>query len=241
MFLPLHIATAGLLLGAPVPPRPAADTIPDKVFVELRTALRRLVGVEENYYPAHNAYGTDIDASGIVTDNVKLQVTWAGPRGWIAQATTAAHPDISCVMFSGWIPESAWLTTRKQKRTADSGEAVCDKNGPPPDAPGDTWKSYATKLVTKVVGRVAAYEHSYAQKNGEFTSRVDSVVTKASGNEVRFTVAWATRDSWAGTATMVNSPRLACVYWEGPSSAPPKPLKLPSGKPAGPSGATTCE
>jgi hypothetical protein len=218
----------------------AIDTVPEQVLVEMRTSLRRVVGLEEAYFRQHKSYGTDLDLAAAAADNVRLRLTWAGPRGWVAEAIEQAHPQVSCIMYVGWIPEGAWPVTRRNKRTATSGSAACDQDASAAKS-GLTWHAYATKLVAEALTRVASFQHGFSQANGTYTTQADSVTTKYAGNELKLTVAWASRDSWGAVARLASSPSVACVMWEGPSQKPMHDLKLPSGRAAAASGTVQCE
>jgi hypothetical protein len=115
---------------------PGAAGSPADALPAMRAALRALVAREESYFADHGSYTTDLAALGfyekgrrLSPDSARVQVLFAGGRGWTAMATHRAAPGKSCVAFVGSkddivkVPE----TRGERKQAVEEGVPTCDE------------------------------------------------------------------------------------------------------------------
>ena len=119
MRLPVIVAVAVATLSSvaaaqsPTPATPARLEAPsspaaDSALRSMRTVLRQLAGAEEAYYTTHGTYTTDVAALGLLDmegfrsgRTAWVAVSFAGGRGWSAEARHVRFKGKSCVNYVG--------------------------------------------------------------------------------------------------------------------------------------------
>jgi hypothetical protein len=104
---------------------PVASLRPDQaVLFTLRAAVR----AQEAYHLDNTRYATDVSALRFRAEpGVAVTVLKATQRGWAGQATHAARPGRTCVVYFGYLdPSLKVLTEFEGRRPKREGEPVCD-------------------------------------------------------------------------------------------------------------------
>jgi hypothetical protein len=100
----------------------------------VRGRLLLLVEAQEAHFADHGTYTKDLAAlqlsgKGKARSPVHLEITHASKRSWRATARHSAHPDKSCVIFTGAVsdfPVPATKTDKRQPTPAQAGQPICD-------------------------------------------------------------------------------------------------------------------
>ena len=114
------------------PSSPAADS----ALRSMRTVLRQLAGAEEQYYVEHGTYTTDVSALGLLDmagfrsgRTAWVAVSFAGGRGWSAEARHVRFKGKSCVDYVGDpanIVGGVPKTQGERKPAEQMGAPTCD-------------------------------------------------------------------------------------------------------------------
>ena len=116
----------GMLQGQGV--TPVASLRPGQaVLFTLRAAVR----AQETYHLDNTRYASDPSTLRFRAEpGVTVTVLHATQRGWVGQATHAATPGRTCVVYFGYLdPALKVLTEFEGRRPKREGEPVCDSFG----------------------------------------------------------------------------------------------------------------
>ena len=111
---------------------PSGTADPQQTLGRMRAGLRSLVVAQERYYSQHGTYTTDARELGVLststTDSMRVQVIFAGGRGWTGVATHRALRGRSCVIYVGLPEELPRLpaTMGSHLTAAEEGTPTCD-------------------------------------------------------------------------------------------------------------------
>lgn len=108
----------------------ATAMAPMQALSLMRMHLRELITAEEAYMAENGAYTDDYERLALMDrgDSVTVEIRWAGPAGWVAEATHPAFAEGSCVAGAGAvnsIPEQV-ATRRDGLRPEASFHVTCD-------------------------------------------------------------------------------------------------------------------
>jgi hypothetical protein len=116
-------AMPGVLQGQGV--TPVASLRPGQ---EVLFTLRAVVRAQEAYQLDNTRYASDAAALRFRAEpGVRVTVLYATQRGWAGQATHAAIPRRTCVVYFGYLdPSVKVLTEFEGRRPKREGEPACD-------------------------------------------------------------------------------------------------------------------
>ncbi|HWG54199.1 MAG TPA: M56 family metallopeptidase [Gemmatimonadaceae bacterium] len=222
-------AAAGTLLPQPAVTHPAihapwmartpgGDSASLAAVLAMKTALRKLIVAQEQYFADHGQYAPDVARMTQYATSAGLHIrfTWSSGYAYVATATDDGSPGATCVVYIGWIPASAWPATRVEHQTGDEGAPACEGDGKSAHA---RWGAYARASIVSQLARLAAVQEKAHAALGVYPDDAGQIWANRFDPALHFTYLQADSASWAVRAAYDGEPGKSCVVWGGAAPA----------------------